>query len=174
MTGAAWYDQLRLAYKPDALRVLLIGESPPDPGSGDRRFFYAPTLAAHDNLYRGVAAAVYGTEPALDIRDKTAVLKRLRDDGYWLIDALEEPVNHLSRKERLSRLRSATPRLTERVSELGPSEGVIVCHSLVFDASADAIRRTGTPVLHDVALPFPLGNWRARFITEMRSALGRA
>lgn len=171
MTGAAWYEELRLVYKPVALRVLLIGESPPDPGSGDRRFFYAPTLAAHDNLYRGVAAAVYGTEPTLDIRDKTTVLKRLRSDGFWLIDALEDPVNRLSRPERLSRLRSAAPRLAEQVSELGPSEGVIVCHSLVFEACADEIRRSGTPLLHEAALPFPLGNWRARFVDEMRRAL---
>ncbi len=174
MTGAAWYEELRLAYKPDVLRVLLIGESPPDPGSGDRRFFYAPTLAAHDNLYRGVAAAVYGLEPTLDIGDKTAVLKRLWSDGFWLIDALEHPVNRLSRRERLSRLRSAAPRLAARVSVLKASEGVIVCHSLVFEACADEIRRSGAPLLHETALPFPLGNWRARFIEEMRRALAHA
>lgn len=174
VTGAAWYEQLRLANKPDVLRVLLVGESPPDPGLGDRRFFYAPVLAAHDNLYRGVAAALYGTEPSLDIRDKPAVLKRLRNDGFWLIDALEDPVNHLTRRERLSRLRLAAPRLAERVSELRPSEGVIVCHSLVFDACADRIRRSGIPLMHEAALPFPLGNWRARFIDEMRRALTHA
>jgi hypothetical protein len=27
------------------INVLLIAESPPDPGTGERRFFYAPTLS---------------------------------------------------------------------------------------------------------------------------------
>ena len=60
LSELSWYEQLRQRYRPQRLSVLLIGESPPDPGVGARRFFYAPTLAAADNLYRGVAAAVYG------------------------------------------------------------------------------------------------------------------
>jgi hypothetical protein len=54
-----WYEDLRASYRPEVVRVLLIGESPPDPGDGERRFFYAPTLS-HDNLYRSVAEAIYG------------------------------------------------------------------------------------------------------------------
>jgi len=54
---SVWYEQLRDQCRPDRLEVLLIGESPPDPGAGGRRFFYAPTLQI-DNLYRGVAQAL--------------------------------------------------------------------------------------------------------------------
>lgn len=57
----AWYDELRNRYRPPDLHALLVAESPPDPGSGERRFFYSPRLAA-DNLYRGVVEAVYGDE----------------------------------------------------------------------------------------------------------------
>jgi hypothetical protein len=42
----AWYEQLRQQYRPDRLEVLLVGESPPDPGTGPRRFFYARPSAA--------------------------------------------------------------------------------------------------------------------------------
>ena len=48
--SASWYEQLRQRYRPELLRVLLVAESPPDPGSGPRRFFYSPTLTI-DNLY---------------------------------------------------------------------------------------------------------------------------
>jgi hypothetical protein len=64
-----WYERLRQQYKPQVLQILLIAESPPDPGSGVRRFFYAPDLTL-DNLYRGVAEAVYGLEPDFDVRKK--------------------------------------------------------------------------------------------------------
>jgi hypothetical protein len=60
----AWYEQLRQQYRPDRLEVLLIGESPPDPGAGGRRFFYAPTLQI-DNLYRGSPKACTATTPTL-------------------------------------------------------------------------------------------------------------
>jgi hypothetical protein len=62
-----WYEQLREQYRPDRLEVLLIGESPPDPGAGERRFFYASTLQI-DNLYRGVAQALYGDHPDVELR----------------------------------------------------------------------------------------------------------
>lgn len=45
------------------MRLLLIGESAPDPGSADLRFLYAPTLTAHGNLFRGVILALYGRSP---------------------------------------------------------------------------------------------------------------
>lgn len=60
--GVAWYDELRERYLPPTLEVLLVAESPPDPGDRERRFFYSPVLARHDNLYRGVAEALFGTD----------------------------------------------------------------------------------------------------------------
>jgi hypothetical protein len=165
----AWYDDLRRRYRPARLRVLLIGESPPDPGSGARRFFYAPTLS-HDNLFRGVAQAVYG-DP-VDLRNKVAVLERLRDDGFWLIDAVERPVNKTTSGARRRAIVGAVPQLIERCRELAPERGAIICHGLVYKLAAAALCQADVPVLHDEALPFPLGNWRAQFVAGMRQALG--
>jgi hypothetical protein len=53
----AWYAELREMYRPERIGVLLIGESPPDPGYEEKRFFYAPTLSRFDNLFRGVVEA---------------------------------------------------------------------------------------------------------------------
>jgi hypothetical protein len=79
-----WYEQLREQYRPEQLEVLLIGESPPDPGAGERRFFYAPVLRI-DDLYRGVAHGCYVDDPEVDLADKPAVLGRLQADGFWLM-----------------------------------------------------------------------------------------
>jgi hypothetical protein len=98
METATWYEGLREKHRPGKLEVLLVGESPPDPGRGERRFFYAPTLS-YDNLYRGVAMAVYGEEPGFDLTDKPAVLERLKSDGFWLIDAVGHPINKSSSAE---------------------------------------------------------------------------
>jgi hypothetical protein len=155
------------------LRVLLLAESPPDPGDGERRFFYSPRLS-HDNLYRGVAQALYGQRPDVDTRDKERVLELLREDGFWLIDAVEEPIDKKSSAARRAAIGAAAPRLAERCVELAPELGVIVCHAVVYEAVAPMLRASGVRVLHDHPLPFPLGNWRRQFVQGVRGSLAAA
>lgn len=169
----SWYEELRECYRPARLRILLIGESPPDPGAGERRFFYSPTLKM-DNLYRGVAEAVYGERSDVNLMDKPAVLERLMEDGFWLIDAVQEPVNKLSSAARARAIKAAVPDLVDRCRELAPEKGVIICHGKVYAATASALREAGVLVLDDQPLPFPLGNWRAKFVAGFRNALDRA
>lgn len=173
MSALAWYDDLREQYRPAQLRVLLIGESPPDPGDRDRRFFYAPTLAKEDNLYRGVAKALYEYEH-IDIRDKPAVLTRLRDQGFWLIDAVDEPINKKTRPQRRRLIRAELADLVAACVELAPERGAIICHVLVYEVAAQPLRRAGVRLLHDQPLPFPIGNWRDDFAAGMRAALASA
>jgi hypothetical protein len=165
----SWYDELRENYRPAQVRVLLIGESPPDPRDGVRRFFYSPTLAKEDNLYRGVAKALY--EDAFDVRDKARVLERLRDDGFWLIDAVDEPINKKTRADRRRLIEARVDDLAARVVGLAPVRGVIICHGLVYQVAATPLRQTGVRVLHDAPIPFPLGNWRDQFARAVRAAL---
>jgi hypothetical protein len=165
-----WYEQLREQYRPTHLEVLLIGESPPDPGANERRFFYAPTLRI-DNLYRGVALTLYGNDPDTDLTDKPAVLRRLQVDGFWLIDAVNQPINHLPPGPRRAAITSAVPQLVGRCRDLNPARGVIICHRVVYQLTASNLRDAGVKVLHDQPLPFPLGNWRAKFVAGLRRAL---
>jgi hypothetical protein len=165
-----WYEQAREQYLPDRLEVLLIGESPPDPGAGELRFFYAPTLRI-DNLYRGVAQALYGDHPEVDVADKLAVLRRLQADGFWLIDAVDRPINHLPPGPRRAAITAAVPQLVLRCRALAPRRGVIICHRVVFQLASSSLRDGGVTVLHDRPLPFPLGNWRAEFVAGFRRAL---
>lgn len=171
--GCIWYEELRERYCPARLVYLLVTESPPDPGTGERRFFYSPRLTI-DNLYRGVAEAVYAQRSDVDLLDKPAVLERLKNDGFWLIDAVTEPINKKRPGTRARAIASAAPELVERIRDLEPQRGIIVCHAKVFAVVAPYLRRAGLPLLHDEAIPFPLGDWRARFVVDFRRALGRA
>lgn len=170
----AWYEELRHRYRPTVVRLLLVGESPPDPREKARRYFYAPTLSQYDNLYRGVTMALYGGSDGFDMRAKVANLEQLRDDGVWLIDAVEVPVNARTKSERRRAILDSVGSLVTRCAAIAPTLGVIVCHGPVYAAAADNLRRGGVPVLHDVPLPFPLGNTRAEFVAGARSALTEA
>jgi hypothetical protein len=169
-SGASWYETLRAQHRPSRLRVLLIAESPPDPGAGVRRFFYSPELTV-DNLYRAVVEALYGERDDVEASRKVAVLERIRADGLWLIDAADQPVSKLPAAARSRAIREGVSRLVQRCRELAPELGVIICHGKVYAAAAPALRAAGVRVLHTEPLPFPLGNWRARFVREFRRAL---
>ena len=173
-SGLAWYEELRQRYRPNLVRLLLIGESPPDPRDADRRYFYAPTLSQHDNLYRGVSEALYGSLVDFDVRAKVANLAQLREDGVWLVDAVEHPVNARSKSERRRAIRQNVSGLVERCLIINPTLGAILCHGPVYDATAEPLRQAGIRVLHDDALPFPLGNKRAEFVAGVRRALAAA
>ena len=136
-----WYEQLREQYWPDQLQVLLVGESPPDPGANERRFFYAPTLRI-DNLYRGVAQGLYGDHPNVDLIDKPAVLRHLQADGFWLIDAVDRPINHLPPGPRRAAITAAVPQLVARCRALAPRRGVVICHRVVYQLAAPPVCAT--------------------------------
>lgn len=166
-----WYEELREQHRPDHVRILFVGESPPDPGASRRRFFYSPTLTRHDNLYRAVALALYGEDDALDLADKAEVLRRLRDDGVWLIDVTDQQVNKLNSRARTAALRESVPAFVARVVELHPALGVVVCKAPLYALVQPPLAAAGVPVLHAEPIPFPLGNHRARFVEQVRAAL---
>ncbi len=168
----AWYDELRDAYRPGVVRVLLVGESPPDPAAGDRRFFYAPELTK-DHLYRGVATAAYGDDSGFDLADKVGNLRRLQADGFWLIDLSDTPVNHLPSPERRRMLRAVVAGLVDRAQAIAPADGVIVCMTPVFKLVAEPLRHAGVRVLHEDPLPFPMPWSRAAFVDGFRRSLTR-
>jgi hypothetical protein len=171
MTESVWYEDLRKQWKPDAVRVLLVGESVPDPGAAERRFFYAPTLDRRDNLFRGVVEAFYERIPRGSAGEpKRPWLQRLRGDGVYLIDLVPFPVDKLPSGQRRRALREHIPALVDQAQALN-AEGVIVCHGPTFNAVVPALRAARLPLAHDEALPFPIGNHRAAFVAGVRAAL---
>jgi hypothetical protein len=168
------YEQMRDAYRPSRVRLLLIGESAPDPRNAERRFFYAPTLGPADNLFRGVVEALYGHRFPRGSAgtDKSPWLARMRSDGVFLIDLVPFPVNRLSRGARTRARRDHVEAAVDQARRLAP-DGIAVCHSPTFALLAGPLRDADLPLLHDAPLPFPLGNNRAEFVTQLCVASSR-
>lgn len=170
-----WHAELRRQWQPDPVRLLLIGESAPnDAGNPSaRRFFYADTLTGRDNLFRAVVEAVLD-EPHLDSQTETKSrrLAQLRDRGVFLIDLVPYPVNGMDGAERRRVRRSSVPGCVERAAAMNP-KGIIVCHKPSFELLWHPLLAAGLPLLHDTAIPFPLGNWRRDFVQGFRAAYGK-
>lgn len=165
-----WYEDLRRRYRPTMVRVVFVGESAPDPGSGRRRFFYSEQLT-HDNLFRGLMQALYGVGSSDLACSKASWLARFQQDGFWLLDVANRPVNRLSPRQRLRTLRDAAPAAIARIGAAAPSVGVIVCHRPAYMALEAVGVRDALTLLHDEPIPFPLGNWRRVFVECVRAAL---
>lgn len=158
MTEHSWYSDLRETWKPAAVRILLIGESPPDDG-GDptqRRFFYAEPLTQHDSLFRSVVDALYCSGKLTKGDPKAPWLERLRDDGVFLIDLATRPVNASDDRAREQARRDGVDACIKRVTQLNP-EGIIICHIPSYDLLAVPLRAAGLPLLHEKPIPFPWG-----------------
>lgn len=170
MIENAWYTQLREAWKPDHVRLLLIAESAPDDGGhpDNRRFFYSDRLG-HDNLFRGVVAAMYGaSKDDLALQGKRPWLERLREDGFYMDDLMPHPVNASQSHLRTKRAEYVED-CVQRASQLNP-EGIVVVKKDLFPLLRDPIRAAGLNLLHDNAIAFPLGKTRQDFITDFNSA----
>ena len=154
------------------MRVLLVGESAPDPDSAERRFFYAPVLHRFDNLFRGVVKALYRCTPGRAGDSKTPWLRRLRADGVFLIDLVPFPVDKLPPRERARARRDHVAACVQQARGLEPA-GVVVCHSPTFRVLDVPMRTVGLPLLHEERIPFPVNNWRACFVERVRRALAR-
>lgn len=167
-----WYQKLRDQWKPERVRLLLIGESPPDDrgDSSRRRFFYADRLEQYDNLFRSVIAALYEEGKLSKGESKAPWLERLRSDGVYLIDLASRPINALAPPARRQARIASVDDCLRRIRQLSP-KGVVVCHQPSFELLAAPMQAASLPLLHQVGIPFPLPNKRKEFVEKFRSAV---
>ncbi|TQS94359.1 hypothetical protein EU811_00800 [Arthrobacter sp. TS-15] len=172
MAEEEWYQSLREQWKPTHVRLLLIGESAPDDGGdpNNRRFFYAEPLSQADNLFRSVVVAFYDSGKLTKGDLKEPWLTRLRNDGVYLIDLASQPVNAISPAARRAALMASVDDCVRRVKELNP-DGILICHTPTFELLAGPLKAALLPLLHDEAIPFPLGNKRSDFVKKVRQAV---
>lgn len=144
-------------FRPDNVKLLLVAEAPP---SALERYFYFAEVREQDALFRYVARALLGIEPARD--NKRDLLARLREEGVFLIDVSPDPLSGTP-------LSHFVPDLVKRVSALAP-EKVILIKATVYDAAFWALREADLPVV-DERIPFPGSGQQKRFEAAFARAL---
>jgi hypothetical protein len=126
------------------------------------RFFYAPTLAAADNLFRGVVQGLYGHRFPTGSAGSSKVewLQRLKADGVFMIDVVPHSINKLSCPERRQLLREHSRSAVNRMGKMAP-RGIVVCHNPTF--RRDAVSYFKAPGFRCcMRIPSPSGSEHAR------------
>ena len=141
----ATLERLRRRYRPERIRLLFIGESPPASG----RFFYR----RNSGLYRAIRDTFRTIDPS--IIDET-FLEIFRNSGCYLIDLCARPVDDLDVHSRRAACVAGEAMLTRKMRLLEPSAIVVLVKSIrnnVRRATSEAEWRG--PILE---LPYP-GRW---------------
>jgi len=172
-------QEMRQAYMPERIRLLLVAEAPPE--STDR-FFYNPVVTSHDSLFletsKVLLSEVWDGRSAKQVRGmKADLLARLRAEGVYLVDAVDERLPQgmsdarcaaILREHSAAKVAEIVRLLDERGDE---SALVVLIKGTVFDALARPLRAAGVRVPQDASVPFPGSGQQARFRESLSGLL---
>ena len=165
-------EAARLKYKPEHIKCLLISETPPKPDS--RRFFYYESVDIQDHLFLETMKALYPKKTEnMDtkaMRDKKQMfLEKLKNDGFYLIDALDEPFDtSYSNSQKLKLFKAGQKGLLDKITSLiGKETGVILISAPVYYANNTYLKQNGVNILNTESIDFPGSGKQDRFREKM-------
>jgi hypothetical protein len=155
-------EQLRARYRPDDVKVLLVGESAPAGGT----FFYQ----ADSNLFHATREAFVRAMGPMP--DAERFLEKFKDLGFWLYDMAEGSINRKPGRPRRDAVSAGVGALSHVMRELEPEFVIGIKTSLEGPIkAAAALAAYGAQRI--VVLPFPLYQWRERYVADLGRFLDR-
>ena len=151
-------EQKRLAYRPVAVRILLIGESAPAGGT----FFYNGDSILAQYTCQAFEAA-FGL-----VRSMNEFLAAFKDLGCYLLDLCPTPVNHLDKAPRADARRASIKHLAKALSGMSPDLVVIVMKDIESEV-VEALSLAGLDHIPRRALPFPVRKRDAEYVSGLTS-----
>ena len=136
-------ERLQLSFRPERVRLLFVGESPPAGGT----YFYL----ANSDLYRATRSAF---EQARSQWKDTDFLEAFKASGCYLTDLCKMPVNHLETPVREIARDQAVAALSKEIKTCAPEAVIVVMKGIrrQVHAAMNAAGLGATPLF---ALPFP-------------------
>lgn len=147
------YSSARNKYKPKQIKLLLLAEAPP---SSLERHFYFEDVKKQDSLFLEIMGVLYPEQKEAylasgrDTELKKELLQRFREDGFWLMDLSEVPLELSSIP-----LDACVPHLLERLKKYIDRETpVALIKANVYDICFPVLRSNGYNV-NSERMPFP-------------------
>jgi len=152
---------IRDQFRPDKVTTLFVGESSPAGGT----HFYR----ANSNLFRATRAAFVAAFGEETVPDGARFLHYFRDQGCWLVDLADRPVNRLAPASRRQSVAGGAGRLAELIEQTQPARLVVVKAS-IGRTVREAAREAGYE-REILELPFPVRQWRSLYVRQLAAAL---
>lgn len=170
-------------YRPKPVRVLFVAESPPAFSSdANQAYFFFEDNPGGDLLFATIAEAALGiTYRKHGSVTKAEVLKEFQSKGYWLMDAVEYPINKVGgrrtsesfRKELIYKERN---KLLKRIALLrarnqATNMTIILIKNLVYECLAEQLQQKGYALPQFGPIGFPRYHRDPATINGIRNAL---
>ncbi len=117
-------EKIRTSYKPDKVRILLVGESAPMAGD----FFYFG-----DSLCKYTKSAFAKVYPEVGLQTIQDFLNFLKEKGVYLDDICLMPINKLDERERKQCIENSVSSLAERIKVYCPIVVVSMLKKIEMD-----------------------------------------
>ncbi len=157
-------------YRPAPIRLLFIAEAPP--AFRVNRFFYFSDLRNGDTLFLEMMKVLYpdllgysenqaigSSFEARNVRlQKASLLERFKEDGFYLVDASEDPMpDNADTATKIRIIQEAFPALRRKVRRLLRNENapIILIGSPTYLVCAETLRQDGLCILNDEMLNHP-------------------
>lgn len=159
-------NRARQKYRPEVVQWLLVAESPPEIGSG--RFFYFEDVSKGDSLFWQTIKTIYPNECDPRISpprgEKRSFLHRFREDGFYLIDAVEKPIGKATHTVKCRRIRDSLPRLLDDLRTTCSAEtNIVLVSSPVYEVCVGPVRAAGYNVANEGMIDFPGSGCQLKF-----------
>jgi hypothetical protein len=154
-------EALRESYKPIQIKLLFVGESPPESG----KFFYHKgsmttfTLRAFEKVFDRAFS------------DTSSFLKFFQHSGCYLEDICLEPVDKMTPKERNKMLKDSIKYFSSRLRKYSP-EAIVIVLKRIESHVKEALKKAdiSCPIY---TLPFPGFGHQNNYINELCKILQR-
>ena len=159
------YLALRQRYRPAAIRLLVIAESPPESGL----YFYELSGRPSEPLFAAMMKQL-GVQAA----NKQEGLKAFRDHGFVLVDATYTPVNGPGGRNRNAVILADYPYLVEDLRGLGAADGlpIVLIKKNVCELLDRRLTADGFNVLNrGHIIPFPSTGHQVKFHRKFRDVV---
>ncbi|MDD4803278.1 MAG: hypothetical protein PHF24_10150 [Syntrophomonas sp.] len=173
--GVTTVKEAREKYKPEKIKYLLIAEAPPD---AIERFFYFENVKTKDYLFLGIMEVLDKNlkekylESKRDPIIKKSMLEIFRNNGFFLVDLLEQPSQHYNNLNQARK--NAVPDMIDRLNKIITKETpIILIKVTVYDKSFRRLQEAGYNVIN-ARIEFPAQNHPIQFRNHFKAALEEA
>lgn len=168
------FEQYYTLFIPKTIKVLFIAESPPSfEGEIPTKYFFMKETVGAEPLFSTIMLAVYNIRYKRNPEYKLELLNRFRDDGYYLMDAVEYPIN-TNEYQIEHEIKINKSRFIERISELRHSgritnnTKVILIKKSVYNVYKNLMELN---ILNNDFIAFPFWCNNEKIANQIRSLL---
>lgn len=157
------YESKQNKYRPEQIKILFVGESRPAQGT----YFYL----ANSNLFNGFRR-VFDQELCTGHLNDEDFLTRLQQQGMFLDDLCNKPVNQVASSTRRQKNEESIPSLARRIQQYAPQAIVAVLKS-IDEYVLQAIAQSGINYeqIYYAAVPFCGNGQQSNFVREMTKVI---